>query len=1554
MALDPSFPMPQHIKAEGQIKERYKILEPPIGVGGMGAVYKAVDTKVGNYVAIKTIRDKPNETALRMFKQEIAVLARLNHPNIVEIIDFDELDENGTRKPYLVMPFLNGRSLDRVIDHESDALTIDRCARIIDQVCRGLHAAHQQQVVHRDVKPGNIFVLEGDWVKIIDFGVARLANITSSVGHKGTLLYMSPEQVDLKDPTAQSDIFSVGTVLYEMLARRHPFYGDEEEDIVEAIRSRKPPLVSVFNPAVNDSTCRVIYKALAKRPHSRFSTTTELAADLNRALRGERISFFDLAKIRPRLQKVHAALENSELSLAYEILDDIESEGYSDPEIDRLRGEVDQAAQRSKAQQLFETAKKYFVLAEHTLALQRVHELLELEPDHRDARILKLRIEDRLNELTIENWIKLAITHLENSDFENAREAIKNVEKQRPGLPAIADLLKEVSRREAELKEHSRLKEELYRQLLDDFRDGNFSSALHKADELITLARLDKAANPKYSTLYNQVKSTYEALSRQREDVQRLIKENSYARAISICDEVLAQHPKNLHFQALKHEAEDKQRQQRSAYIAETDRRADNESDLDRRIQILEEGLNNYPDEMRFLEGLHVARAKRELVESIIATAKFHEERREFADTIGQFEILRTIYPYYPGLDFEIARLRKRREEQVREESKARLIEAIEQALTDRLFDKALELIQSDEIPENPELEQLKKEVQQGLEDVRHAKQLLKQGIQYVEAQQHDCAITSFEEARKLDPQCEAIKEALIDSMLSLSDRLQSTDWRAADILVQKVLSIAPNNNRARELNYLLSDKKRDHAIAQALARSRELQADGQIQPAIQLVRETQKQYPGEQRLSRRLAALERSAHDRSIRDSIRTAESRINELVRDNRFLDAENLIGEFLQRHPDNPHFNELLQSVRRQHETHDRENEIKQVIESLRAVETQRNLRQLRDARARAEEWLVSYPDQVDLMDCHARLAAAEERAETELERYVTEADERVRQGDLSSALSLITAAQEIDPEENERLRNLREEVDRQRSLLHRLQVGVLESLAVLKRQLYYNNRAVLKWWFVIAAVLAIAGYVLYRWNTGKAVSQLTIHSQPRNAEITLKKILTPPSELEGLMQSANEALSATKFRAALDYARQAVKSDPQSEFGYRARAEKFIQGLERAIRRELAELPAQDRETERHLELLKVLNVVNPSADDASVELTRLIQKVDGDKDQIRRAINEKKLLPPESGNALSLLVRFSRKFPTEEAEYARDTRQLICDEVRRTADSKCPGNVECTNYVNNALEHFPGDPHLIKLGQPPFSTPGSADTKAPPPPPPLPPPPPPPTLDLITKATEAFNKGDDVLPPDYNAVSYALKVLEINSNDANAKDIRDQSSARAREKAAALLAVTGFSTALENREAATRIKQKLNEAQGIYKALDSLLKEPDDARHIADLTARLRQLDGLLSSDDYPVTHRHPLGRDCQGTLTITGFTIKYTSQNQNDAFAEKPLDLLRPVYKHKDGDSFGLGFLDSERPFNFRPTEERDGPRAGAQVDQIVRKIEEFRELRNKLRRASR
>jgi serine/threonine protein kinase len=216
------------------IKTRYEVKEV-IARGGMGVVYKAYDKVMKRPVALKTILDLTDSKALKLFQKECQDLASLIHPNIVEIFDVGQLEDEGGAKPYLVMPLLPGVTLDKLIRASSSRLTVKRCIDIFCQTCRGLQAAHERGLIHRDLKPSNIFVMEDDSVKIIDFGVAHRLDTSQTIGRKGTLIYMSPEQIAMRPLMPASDIFSLSVVCYESLTLRRPFERATESEVAEAI-----------------------------------------------------------------------------------------------------------------------------------------------------------------------------------------------------------------------------------------------------------------------------------------------------------------------------------------------------------------------------------------------------------------------------------------------------------------------------------------------------------------------------------------------------------------------------------------------------------------------------------------------------------------------------------------------------------------------------------------------------------------------------------------------------------------------------------------------------------------------------------------------------------------------------------------------------------------------------------------------------------------------------------------------------------------------------------------------------------------------------------------------------------------------------------------------------------------------------------------------------------------------------------------------------------------------------------------------------------------------
>ena len=265
---------------------RYKIVAE-IGQGAMGTVYKAVDPIIDRTVAIKTINLNLSKQELEeyeaRFQQEIKAAGRLNHPNIVTIYDVGKTESVA----YMAMEFLEGRELKDMLATGTLPPT-ESIVDIIAQVADGLWFAHQQGIVHRDVKPSNIMVLKGGIAKITDFGIARLPNsaVKTMTGLiLGSPRYMSPEQVIGKSLDTRTDIFSLGVVLYEALTGMAPFDGDNVNAIMYATVNTSPTPPSTHNRQLPAMLDLIVAKAMAKAVDDRYQSVKEFADDLREVRR---------------------------------------------------------------------------------------------------------------------------------------------------------------------------------------------------------------------------------------------------------------------------------------------------------------------------------------------------------------------------------------------------------------------------------------------------------------------------------------------------------------------------------------------------------------------------------------------------------------------------------------------------------------------------------------------------------------------------------------------------------------------------------------------------------------------------------------------------------------------------------------------------------------------------------------------------------------------------------------------------------------------------------------------------------------------------------------------------------------------------------------------------------------------------------------------------------------------------------------------------------------------------------------------------------------------
>ncbi|MDH5626929.1 MAG: serine/threonine protein kinase, partial [Candidatus Krumholzibacteria bacterium] len=258
----------------GHIVSHYRVLQK-LGGGGMGVVYKAEDLKLRRTVALKFLAPEltRDEDAKKRFLHEAQAASALDHPNICSVHEIDETPEG---QLFIAMTCYDGESLKERIARRG--LDVEEAFQIAFAAAQGLGRAHASNIIHRDIKPGNIMITADGFVKIIDFGLSKLigrSRVTGSGTTLGTAAYMSPEQARSEEVDGRTDIWSLGAVLYEMLTGRVPFRGEIDQAVVYSILNETPEPIRKLKPDVPDACVAIVDKCLSKDPEKRYQSAED-------------------------------------------------------------------------------------------------------------------------------------------------------------------------------------------------------------------------------------------------------------------------------------------------------------------------------------------------------------------------------------------------------------------------------------------------------------------------------------------------------------------------------------------------------------------------------------------------------------------------------------------------------------------------------------------------------------------------------------------------------------------------------------------------------------------------------------------------------------------------------------------------------------------------------------------------------------------------------------------------------------------------------------------------------------------------------------------------------------------------------------------------------------------------------------------------------------------------------------------------------------------------------------------------------------------------------
>jgi len=1043
---------------------RYEVLAE-LGRGGFGQVFRCLDPSLGTPVAIKILTADDDAGMMVRFRNEAATSRRLRHPNIVTIYDFGEQDGI----PYIVMELLEGEDLHRVIETHRPLSLLHKIG-IMSQMASGLGHAHNEGVIHRDVKPANVMLLRDGTVKMMDFGIALITQSTHSRltprgAMIGTLRYMAPEQFRGAEPDARSDIFSYGLIFYELLSGVHPFYATDAAAQMYNILSVEPAPIRQFCPDCPPELQSILARLLCKDPDLRHQSLDDVLVDLEPALLKlresrslELVNEARLAKGQNQLEKAHGLIREAlTLTPASEAARELR---------EQLQGEIRRQAMRPRVADLVKRAREAMAAGNPNEAAQGFESAIRLDPS--DTTLQGLLDEaraaaERLRE--VRQLLAEADGALANGDAAGAARIARRALELAPALARAREVLGQAEAALAEDNRKARFAEDsthLWR--LIEIHSWKEASEL--------LAGLNRDF-PDYSGV--QILAEKLSIEQKREEDERKLAAGLAAARARFLDgdlsgtlagleSLLVQFPHSTDvasmLSAVQLEIEAKRHRDLVARSVEEARRWVARDQFEAAVGVLDGALVQYPadPELQRERGAVVAAsceaAWRSAIQRAITQAGELRSQRRFADAVRLLDSFLSS----GGGDPAIADLRSSiiaEQEAGRKDAELRdFIRRVSELIAKDELESATRLLEASPIHvrENSEVtrlrdaadlqKRLRAEKQTVLEALGLEVQPLCDQGRFDEAL---LGVDRFEKNYGADPGAVRLRDRIRSdqqkAQLSVEElRAQATALIASDPFQATVLlGGVPAHLRGRpEIRDLepaarraADEQRAREAVAELIARARSLYAERQFADALGLLETGLKSYPGQSDLTRFRADV-LAAQAREQRGLFLRATIKIRELKSSHEFEDAERSLKEALADDSENPGLLQLLADVRarrQQWRAEQVEQEVRSGLLNFRdLLPTQPGL-----AVDLIESLRTKYPGRADIEAALGELREA--TAKTHRRQLLDEVERLSEQENFDAALVRLNA---LDPDvsgeaarSRDRVRMLKEQSQRRRA-------------------------------------------------------------------------------------------------------------------------------------------------------------------------------------------------------------------------------------------------------------------------------------------------------------------------------------------------------------------------------------------------------------------------------------------------------------------------------------------------------------------------------------------